>query len=112
MTRNETWVALYAAAVGGIVAARAKDEKHFFGMSVGKEAADIANAAYLYVTSSRHEEMAEDAGFGKQQRIDELKQEIVQLKEQIIQERRVARLEGKHLGITGEAPDGGTLEKA
>ena len=90
---RRAWVALYAAAVGGIVAAHAEDEKHFFGMSIGKEASDIANATFLYLTSHRSEEMAEDAGYGKQQRIDELNQEIARLKEQIIQERRLARLE-------------------
>ena len=56
--------------------------------------------------------MAEDAGYGKQQRIDELKQEIARLKEQIIQERRVTRLEDKYLGITGEEAEGRTQEKA
>jgi hypothetical protein len=111
MTRNETWVALYAAAVSGLVAARAKDEKHFFGLSIGEDAANIANAAYLYLTSHRREEMAEDAGYGKQQHIDKLEQEIVRLKEQIVQERRVARLEGKYLGVTGEEPEGGIREK-
>ena len=101
MTRHETWVALYAAAVGGIVAARAKDDKQYFGITVGKEAADIANATFNYLTSNHHEEMAKDEGYGKQQLIDELNAQIAQLKDHIIQERRVSRLEGKHLGITG-----------
>ena len=99
---RRAWVALYAAAVGGIVAAHAEDEEHFFGMSIGKEASDIANATFLYLTSHRSEEMAEDAGYGKQ--------EIARLKEQIIQERRLARLEGKALGITGEDAEGRILE--
>jgi hypothetical protein len=100
MTRNETWIALYAAALGGLVAARAKDEKHFFGLSIAEDASNIANAAYLYLTSHRGEEMAEDAGYGNQQQIDQLNQEIVYDRTNSFQARMLIDHGGLRVGMT------------